>query len=142
MDLVAACQSLIAWQAKYTKNYDKARQAKTQQSLVIGEEVYFLSVKYKWQICTVTGSRDTGRNYDILSGEGTSLRRNRSHLKPRSFDIPIILQYFNSRTSTLSQSEITRNVISGLQLPPKVKYFTITAIISFQNQLILNTLPK
>ena len=63
------------------------------------------------------------RSYDILTGEGTSLRRNRSHLKPISFDIPIMLQYFNSRTSTLSQSEITRNVISGSQHPPKVKYF-------------------
>ena len=100
-------------QAKYTKNYDKARLAKTQQALVIGEEVYFLSAKDEWQIGTVTGTRDTGRSYDILKGEGTSLRRNRFHLKPRSFGIPIISQYFNSRISTPSQSEITRNVISG-----------------------------
>ena len=30
VDLVAVCQSLIALQAKYTKNYGKTRQAKTQ----------------------------------------------------------------------------------------------------------------
>ena len=122
VDVVAVCQSLFTLQAKYTKNYDKARRTKTQQALVIGEEVYFLSAKDKWQIVTVTGTRDTGRSYGILTGEGTSLRRNRSHLKPRSFDIPIISQYFNSRTSTPSQSEKTRNVISRLQHPPKVKY--------------------
>ena len=108
VDVVAVCQSHIALQAKYTKNYDKARQVKTQQSLVIGEEVYFLSAKDEWQIGTVTETRDTGRSYDILTGKGTSLRRNRSHLKLRSFDFPIILQYFNSRTLTPSQSEITR----------------------------------
>ena len=37
----AVCLSLIALQAKYTKSYDKARQAKAQQTLVIGEEVLF-----------------------------------------------------------------------------------------------------
>ena len=101
---------------------------------MVGEEVYFLSVKGEWQIGTVTGTRDTGRSYDILTGEGTSLRRNRSHLKPRSFDIPIISQYFNSTTSTPSQSEITRNVISRLQHPPKVKYsYNNKQNISFQD---------
>ena len=30
MDVVAVCQSLISLQAKYTKSYDKARQAKDQ----------------------------------------------------------------------------------------------------------------
>ena len=106
VDVVAVHQSLIALQAKYTKSYDKARQTKVQQTLVIGEEVCFLSGKDQWQIGTVMGTRDTGRSYDILTGEGTTLRRNRSHLKPRSFDIPIISQYFTSRTSTPSQSEI------------------------------------
>ena len=45
VDVVAVHQSLIALQAKYTKSYDKARQAKDQQALLIGEEVYFLSGK-------------------------------------------------------------------------------------------------
>ena len=101
---------------------------------MIGEEVYFLSGKDHWQIGTVTGTRDTGRSYDILTGKGTSLRRKRSHLKPRSFDIPIISQYFASRTSTPFQSEITRNVILTLQHPPKVKYsYNNKQNISFQD---------
>ena len=121
VDLTVVCQSLIALQAKYTKSHDKAKHAKTQQALVIGEEVYFLSGKNEWQIGIVTGTTDTGRSYNILTDEGTSLRRNRSHLKPRCHDIPVILHTFPCRTSTSSQSEITENRLSGPQHPPKVK---------------------
>ena len=45
VDLTVVCQSLIALQTKYTKSHDKAKQAKTQRALMIGEEVYFLSGK-------------------------------------------------------------------------------------------------
>ena len=102
VDLTVVHQSLIALQAKYTKSHDKAKRAKTQRALVIGEEVYFLSGKNEWQIGIVTGTTDTGRSYNILTDEGTSLRRNRSHLKPRCHDIPIISCTFPCRTSTSS----------------------------------------
>ena len=135
VDLTIVCQSLIALQAKYTKSHDKAKRAKTQQALVIGEEVYFLSGKNEWQIGIVTGTTDTGRSYNILTDKGTSLRRNRSHLKPRYHDIPIISCTLPSRTSTSSQSEITRNRFSGPQHPPKVKYsYNNKQNISFQDQ--------
>ena len=102
---------------------------------MIGEEVYFLSGKNEWQIGIVTGTTDTGRSYNILTDEGTSLRRNRSHLKPRCHDIPIISCTLPSRTSTSSQSEITGNQSSGLQHPPKVKYsYNNKQNISFQGQ--------
>ena len=67
VDLTAVCQSLIALQAKYTKSHDKAKRAKDQRALVIGEEVYFLSEKNEWQIGSVTGTTDTGRSYNILT---------------------------------------------------------------------------
>ena len=57
-DVVTVHQSLIALQAKYFKSHDKARRAKDQQALVIGEEVYFLSGKNEWQIGTVIGTTD------------------------------------------------------------------------------------
>ena len=128
-------QSLIALQAKYTKSHDKAKRAKTQRALVIGEEVYFLSGKNEWQIGIVTGTTDTGRSYNILTDKGTSLRRNRSHLKPRCHNIPIISHTLPSRTSTSSQSEITGNRLSGPKHPPKVKYsYNNKQNISFQDQ--------
>ena len=119
VDVVAVCQSLIALQAKYSKSHDKARCVKDQQALVIGEEVYFLSGKKEWQIGTIIGTTDTGRSYNILTHEGTSLRRNRSHLKPRCHGMPIISQYIASRTPTSSYSEITENHLSRLEHPPK-----------------------
>ena len=135
VDLTVVRQSLIALQAKYTKSHDKAKWAKTQRALVIGEEVYFLSGKNEWQIGIVTGTTDTGRSYNILTDEGTSLRRNRSHLKPRCHDIPIISRTLPSRTSTSSQSEITGNRLSRLKHPPKVKYsYNNKQNISFQDQ--------
>ena len=123
VDLTVVRQSLIALQAKYTKSHDKARRSKTQRTLMIGEEVYFLSGKNEWQIGIVTGTTDTGRSYNILTDEGTQLRRNRSHLKPRCHDIPIISRTLPSRTATPSQSEITGKSLPGTQHPPKVKYF-------------------
>ena len=112
VDLTVVHQSLIALQAKYTKSHDKAKRAKTQRVLVIGEEVYFLSGKNEWQIGIVTGTTDTGRSYNILTDKGTSLRRNRSHLKPRCHDIPIISRTLPCRTSISSQGEITENQLS------------------------------
>ena len=134
VDLTVVCQSLIALQAKYIKSHDKAKQAKTQQALVIGEEVYFLSGKNEWQIGIVTGTTDTGRSYNILTHEGTSLRRNRSHLKPRCHDIPVISHTFPCRTSTSSQSKITENRLPRRTHPPKVKYsYNNKQNISFQD---------
>ena len=123
VDLTVVRQSLIALQAKYTKSHDKAKRTKTQRVPVIGEEVYFLSGKNEWQIGIVTGTTDTGRSYNILTDEGTSLRRNRSHLKPRCHDITIISHTLPSRTSTPSQSEITGKLLPGPKHPPKVKFF-------------------
>ena len=135
VDLTAVRQSLIALQAKYTKSHDKAKRTKTQRALVIGEEVYFLSGKNEWQIGIVTGTTDTGRSYNILTDEGKSLRRNRSHLKPRCHNIPIISRTLPYRTPTSSQSEITGKPLPGMKHPPKVKYFyNNEQNISFQDQ--------
>ena len=152
VDVVAVCQSLIALQAKYSKSHDKARHAKDQQALVIGEEVYFLSGRNEWKIGTVIITTDTGRSYNVLTHEGTSLRRNRSHLKPRCHDIPIISQYIASRTSTSSQSEITENCLLRPEHPPKVKYsHNNIQNVSFQDhyeqhppkvKYLLKTVPK
>ena len=143
VDLTVVRQSLIALQAKYTKSHDKARRTKTQRALVIGEEVYFLSGKNEWQIGIVTGTTDTGRSYNILTEEGTSLRRNRSHLKPRCHDIPIISRTLPSRTATPSQSEITGKPASRTETPSQSEiFFTITSKIFPFRTNTNNTLPK
>ena len=65
-----------------------------------------------------------GRSYDVLAGDGTLLRRNRSHLKPRSFDIPVIRANMNARMATPSQSDMQNISLSDPEHPPKVKYTT------------------
>ena len=122
VDIKAVHDSLIALQAKYIKGHDKARRARAQRQLVTGEEVYYLSSNNKWLLGIITGTRDTGRSYDVLAGDGTLLRRNRSHLKSRSFDIPVIRANMNARTATPCQSKITNISLSVPEHPPKVKY--------------------
>ena len=119
VDFNAVHQHLIALQAKYIKQHDKARRARSQRTLVTGEEVYHLTSGNNWVIDIVSGTRDLGRSYNILTEGGTTLRRNRSHLKPRSHDIPVLNQEFACRTNTLSHSEIFH---SGPAHPPKEKY--------------------
>ena len=84
--------------------------------------MYHLSAGNNWVIGIITGTRDSGRSYDVLTEGGTSLRRNRSHLKPRSHDIPVLNQAFISGPCTPSQSEISNSSISGPAHPPKEKY--------------------
>ena len=88
---------------------------------MIGEEVYHLLAGNNWVISIISGTRDSGRSYDILTEGGTSLRRNRSHLKPRSHDIPVLNQAFISGPYIPSQSEAGSS-ISGPAHPPKEKY--------------------
>ena len=106
---------------------------------MIGEEVYYLTAGNNCVIGTVSGTRDSWRSYDILTQGGTLLMRNRSHLKPRSHDIPMLNQYFFIRTSTPSQSEILH---SGQHtLPKRNMQLTITIMIRkilFQDQHTLS----
>ena len=131
VDLNAVHQHLIQLQAKYIKQHDKARRARSQRALVIGEEVYHLSTGNNWVIGIISGTRDSGRSYDVLTEGGTSLRRNKSHLKPRSHDIPVLNQAFISGPTHPPKEKysLTRTShnnrfsnISGPAHPPKEKY--------------------
>ena len=133
VDLNAIHQHLIQLQAKYIKQHDKARRARSQRTLVIGEEVCHLSAGNNWVIGIITGTRDSGRSYDILTEGGTSLRRNRSHLKPRIHNIPVLNQAFISGPHTSSQSEISNSKITGPAHPPKEKYTRTTHNNRFSN---------
>ena len=118
VDLNAVRQHLIQLQAKYIKQHDKA-DGQDHRALVIGEEVYHLSTGNNWVIGIISGTRDSGRSYDVLTEGGTSLRRNRSHLKPRSHNIHVLNKAFISGPHTPSQSEISGSSISGPAHLPK-----------------------
>ena len=66
VDIVAVSKSLIKRQAKYIKQQNKARHARAQRPLVVGEECYHFISKDEWKLCVITEARDTGKSYDII----------------------------------------------------------------------------
>ena len=78
-------------QLKMKLSHDKSHRAKKARLLVTGERCYCLGPKDKWLECFIVGIRDTGRSYDVqIEATGTKLTRNRSHIRPRSPDIPLL----------------------------------------------------
>ena len=72
-------------------SHDSSRRAKKARLLVVGERCYVLGPNNKWIDAFVTGITDSGRSYETqVEATGGHLTRNRSHIRPRSPDIPQI----------------------------------------------------
>ena len=103
--------------------HDMSRRAKKARLLVVGERCYVLGPGNKWIDAFITGITDSGRSYDTqVEATGGQLMRNRSHIRPRSPDIPQIHASFLQRNSVLSAtsnrnapSKRENSVISGCQ---------------------------
>ena len=68
---------------------DSSRQAKKARLLVVGERCHVLGPGNKWIDAFITGITDSGRSYETqVEATGKQLMRNRSHIRPRSPDIP------------------------------------------------------
>ena len=79
---------------------------------MVGERCYVLGPGNKWIDAFVTGFTDSGRSYDTqVEATGGQLMRNRSHIRPRSPDIPQIHASFLQRNSVPS-SNTDRNATS------------------------------
>ena len=114
-------------QLKMKLSHDKSHRAKKARPLVTGERCYCLGPKDKWLECFIVGIRDTGRSYDVhIEATGVQLTRNRSHIRPRSPDIPLLhdsyLQVSKASPSEEPCGELNLNensVLSGARSPPK-----------------------
>ena len=118
-------------QLKMKLSHDKSHRAKKARPLVTGERCYALGPKNKWLECFIVGIRDTGRSYDIqIEATGTQLTRNRSHIRPRSPDIPLMHELYLQQNSVLSEepsssgtpdtSNSNKNsILSATSSPPK-----------------------
>ena len=108
-------------------SHDKSHRAKKARPLVTGERCYALGPKDKWLECFIVGIRDTGRSYDIqIEATGTKLTRNRSHIRPRSPDIPLMHDSFLQVSKTVPSEEPCgelnsneNSVLSEASSPPK-----------------------
>ena len=125
IDIKAIRSVLQERQLKMTLDHDMSRRAKKARPLVVGERCHVLGPGNKWIDAFVTGITDSGRSYETqVEATGKQLMRNRSHIRPRSPDIPHIdlhasfLQH-NAVPSATSDgnalSERQNSVISGRQ---------------------------
>ena len=122
IDIKAIHSVLQERQLKMTLDHDSSRRAKKARLLVVGERCHVLGL-YKWIDAFVTGITDSGRSYETqVEATGKQLTRNRSHITPRSPDIPHMHASFLQRNAVPSAtsdgnapSERQNSVISGRQ---------------------------
>ena len=123
IDIKAICSVLQERQLKMTLDHDTSRRAKKARPLVVGERCHVLGPGNKWIDAFVTGITDSGRSYETqVEATGKQLTRNRSHIRPRSPDIPHMHASFLQRNAVPSAtsdgnapSERQNSVISGRQ---------------------------
>ena len=123
IDINAICSVLQERQLKMTLDHDTSRRARKARPLVVGERCHVLGPGNKWIDAFVTGITDSGRSYETqVEATGGQLTRNRSHIRPRSPDIPHMHASFlqhNSVPSATSDGnapfERENLVISGHQ---------------------------
>ena len=121
IDIKAIQSMLQERQLKMTLAHDLSRRAKKARLLVLGERCYVLGPGNKWIDAFVTGITDNGRSYDTqVEATGGQLTRNRSHIRPRSPDIPNIHASYLQQNLVLSASsdrnepsERENSVLSG-----------------------------
>ena len=110
-------------QLKMMLDHNTSSRAKKTRPLVVGERCHVLGPGNKWIDTFITGITDSGRSYETqVEATGGHLMRNRSHIRPRSPDIPHMHASFLQRNSVPSAtsdgnapSERENSVISGCQ---------------------------
>ena len=123
IDIKAIHSVLQERQLKMMLDHDTSRRAKKVRPLVMGERCHVLGPGNKGIDLFITGITDSGRNYETqVEATRGQLTRNRSHIRPRSPDIPHMHASFLQRNSVPSAtsdgnapSERENSVISGCQ---------------------------
>ena len=123
IDIKAIRSVLQERQLKMMLDHDSSRRAKKARPLVVGERCHVLGPGNKWIDAFITGITDSGRSYETqVEAMGKQLTRNRSHIRPRSPDIPHMHASFLQRNAVPSAtsdgnalSERENSVISGCQ---------------------------
>ena len=103
IDIKAIHSVLQERQLKMMLDHDTSRQAKKARPLVVGERCHVLGPGNKWIDAFITGITDSGRSYETqVEATGKQLMRNRSHIRPRSPDIPHMHASFLQRKAVPS----------------------------------------
>ena len=104
IDIKAICSVLQERQLKMTLDHNTSRRARKARPLVVGERCHVLGPGNKWIDTFITsGITHSGRSYETqVEATGGQLMRNRSHIRPRSPDIPHMHASFLQRDSVPS----------------------------------------
>ena len=121
IDIKAISSVLQERQLKMMLDHDSGRRAKKARPLVVGERCHVLGPGNLWIDAFVTGITDSGRSYETqVEATGKQFMRNRSHIRPRSPDIPHMHASFLQRNTVPSAtsdenapSEREKTVISA-----------------------------
>ena len=123
IDIKAIRSVLQDRQLKMMLAHDLSRRARKARPLVVGERCYVLGPGNKWIDAFITGITDSGRSYDRqVEATGGQFTRNRSHIRPRSPDIPQIHASFlqcnlvpSATSDRNAPSERQNSIILGCQ---------------------------
>ena len=103
IDIKAIRSVLQERQLKMMLDHDSGGRAKKARPLVVGERCHVLGPGNQWIDAFVTGITDSGRSYETqVEATGKQFTRNRSHIRPRSPDIPHMHASFLQRNTVPS----------------------------------------
>ena len=98
---------LVDRQIKDSQQYNKSHRAKTQRALVLRERCWGTGTNNIWKECYITGIDEENRCYQVVFEDtGRSLRRTRSHLRPRGPDFPHISDRFLQQNAASGENPI------------------------------------
>ena len=118
IDIKAIRSVLQERQLKMMLDHDMSRRAKKARPLVVGERCHVLGPGNKWIDAFITGITDSGRSYETqVEAMGKQLTRNRSHIRPRSPDIP------HMHASFLQHNAVPSATSDGNALREKTRSF-------------------
>ena len=98
---------LIDRQIKDSHQYNKSHRVKTQRALVLGERCWGTGTNNIWKEYYITGIDEENRCYQVVFEDtGRTLRRTRSHLRPRGPDFPNISERYLQQNAVSSENSV------------------------------------
>ena len=98
---------LIDRQIKDSHQYNKSHRVKTQRALVLGERCSGTGTNNIWKEYYITGIDEENRCYQVVFEDtGRTLRRTRSHLRPRGPDFPNISERYLQQNAVSSKNSV------------------------------------
>ena len=107
VDHAAVKAVLVDRQIKDSQQYNKSHRVKSKRALVLGERCWGTGTNNIWKECYITGINEENRCYQVVFEDtGRSLRRIRSHLRPRGPDFPHISDRFLQQNAASGENPV------------------------------------